>query len=56
LPGKEKILINTRIKADITRVKIKERMSNIVTKIQEVIKECHIFRAFELNSMKFTYI
>ena len=56
LPGKEKILINTRIKADITRVKRKERMSNIVVKIQEVIKESHIFRAFELNIMKLTYI
>lgn len=52
LPGKEKILINTRIKADITREERKEIMSNIVTKIQEVIKECHIFRAFELNIMK----
>lgn len=56
MSGKEKILINTGIKADITREEIKERMSNIVVKIQEVIKESHIFRAFELKSMKLTYI
>ncbi len=56
MPGKEKILINTRIKEDITREEIKERMSNIVVKIQEVIKESYIFRAFELKSMKLTYI
>lgn len=56
MPGKEKILINTRIKEDITREERKERMSNIVVKIQEVIKESHIFRAFELNTMKLIYI
>ena len=56
MPGKEKTLINTRIKEDITREKRKEIMSNIVVKIQEVIKESHIFRAFELKSMKLTYI
>ena len=32
LPGKEKILINTGIKADITREERKEIMSNIVVK------------------------
>lgn len=56
LPGKEKILINTGIKAETVISKRKEIMSNIVVKIQEVIKECHIFRAFELNIMKLTYI
>lgn len=33
LPGKEKILINTGIKAETVIPKIKERMSNIVVKI-----------------------
>lgn len=56
MPGKEKTLINTREIAEITREEIKEIMSNIVVKIQEVIKECHIFRAFELNNMKLIYI
>lgn len=56
MPGKEKILINTGIKAETVISKRKEIMSNIVVKIQEVIKECHIFRAFELNIMKLTYI
>nr|DAW76425.1 MAG TPA: hypothetical protein [Caudoviricetes sp.] len=56
MPGKEKILINTGIKAETVISKRKERMSNIVVKIQEVIKESYIFRAFELKSMKLTYI
>ena len=56
MSGKEKILINTGIKADITREERREIMSNIVVKIQEVIKESYIFRAFELKSMKLTYI
>lgn len=56
MPGKEKILINTGIKAETVIPKRKERMSNIVVKIQEVIKESHIFRAFELNNMKLIYI
>ena len=45
-----------RDKGRNSNTKRKERMSNIVVKIQEVIKESYIFRAFELKSMKLTYI
>lgn len=56
MPGERENTVNTGIKAETVISKRKEIMSNIVVKIQEVIKECHIFRAFELNIMKLTYI